>query len=227
MATLSGISQLAMGIISWISFLKVWASYRESGTPTLKYFAFFFAYFGTFQLTMALSLLPRSFTGAQLGAFYIFGHVFLYLSIAYYSRIPTYIWKPEWELKVFAVNLVLGGAITLVNILKWNMPEITGDIVVYHVPQIVGGMIGLLVAVNWIIGGTIFFGILAARRKGTERLKLSLIAVGMLLLSLAGPLHDLTRSVTMLAVADIVTTLGVVTLMAGIYVQNLYQPNRT
>ncbi|MDY6770748.1 MAG: hypothetical protein SV186_02185 [Candidatus Nanohaloarchaea archaeon] len=223
---LTGISQVFMGVIAWLSFARLWYSYREKQTPTLKYFAFFFAYFGTFQLTMALSLLPRSFTGAQLGAFYIFGHVFLYLSIAYYSRIPTYIWKPEWELKVFALNLLAGAAITVLNVMQWNKPEQVGSIIVWHVPKMIGLTIGVLDAVNWIIGGTIFFGILAWKETGRERVKLALLSVGMLLLTVSGPIHDLTTSVKMLALADLFTTLGVVTLMAGIYIGRLYQPEQ-
>ncbi|MDY6778439.1 MAG: hypothetical protein SVU32_07250, partial [Candidatus Nanohaloarchaea archaeon] len=161
---------------------------------------------GVFQLIMGLSVLQLHFNPYQLGAFYIFGHVFLYLSIAYYSRIPTHIWRPDWEIPVFGINLLAGAGITLINIVKWNQPVIKHGVIIWNVPMPVGPLIGLLVVANFIFGGLIFFSKLALDRSGVERYKLLLIALGLTLMSIAGPIHDNTTSLKMLAAADVLTT---------------------
>lgn len=221
--TWSYASWIGLGILAWLCFAKLWLSYRESGVTTVKYFGIFFAHMGLFFVIMGLpAAIPGSLTPEQLGAFYIFGHIFLYSGFAYYSRIPLYIWKPEWEMKGFALNLVAGAVITYVNLIYWNTPELADPITILHVQDPVGPMIGILAIANWIIGGTLLFGKMALNETGTERIKLFLLAAGLLMISIAGPLHDLTTSFQMLVAADVFTFLGILLLMAGIYFRTLF-----
>lgn len=225
MASISYLSWIAMGVLTWACFGRLWRTYRKKNVRSVLYLAKAFAHFGTFFLIMGLpGILPLSLSGTQLGAFYIFGHVFLYISLAYTSRIAFYIWKPEWELYAFAVNLLAGAAITLVNILTWNTPEIVNGIVRLNVNDPVGPLIGIIVLLNWIGLGTLFYGYLAMQQHGIERTKLLLLAAGFLLLTVAGPLHDNTTSINMLIAADVFTFLGVLLLMGGVYFKKLFSP---
>lgn len=217
-------SAIAMAIICWACFAQLWRSYRKEEVRTLRYFAYFFAHLGVFFGIMGMPAIFHgvTFSPEQLGAFYIFGHIFLYSSFAYYSRIPMYIWKPSWEMKVFGLNLVAGAIVTAVNIYYWNLPEIASGITLYNVQEPVGPMIGVLAILNWVVGGTYLFGKMALDRSGVERKKLVFLSMGLLLIALAGPIHDVSTSISMVLAADVLTLLGVATLMIGIYFKKIF-----
>lgn len=217
-------SWILMGLICWACFAQLWRSYREQEVRTLEYFAKFFAHLGLFFVIMGAPALFHgiSFSPEQLGAFYIFGHLFLYSSFAYYSRIPMYIWKPDWEMKVFGLNLVAGAIVTAVNIVYWNLPEISSGVTLLNVQDPVGPMIGVLAILNWVVGGTYLFGKMALSRSGAERKKLIFLSLGLLMISIAGPIHDVSTSVPMILAADILTLLSVALLMLGIYFKRIF-----
>lgn len=219
MLELSYLSWIFMGLIIWVCALRSWHSYLEEDVQTLRDLSVFFFHFGLFFVIMGLpGLLSLDFSADQLGAFYIFGHIFLYSSIAYYSRIPARILKPEWANSVFASNLILGAAITIVNFAYWPQPEVhSAGVTVLNVTGPIGPLIGIIAALNWIIGGTAFFSWRASKKQGKDRIKFLLVAVSFVFLSIAGPIHDNTTSIRMLIVGDVATFLGVLLMMAGVF----------
>jgi hypothetical protein len=219
MLELSYISWVFMGIIIWACSQRTWQSFRREEVITLRDLSVFFFHFGLFFVIMGLpGLLSLDLSSDQLGSFYIFGHIFLYSSIAYYSRIPTRILKPEWANRVFAINLILGGAITIVNLAYWPQPVVhSSGVTILNVVEPIGPLIGIFVALNWILGGTGFFAWRAMNKKGKKRLKLLLLAGSFIFLSVAGPMHDNTNSLQMLILADVATFLGVILMMAGVF----------
>lgn len=214
----SYISWFFMGILLWICSFYSWRSYQKEEVVTLRDLTSFFVHMGIFMVLMGLpGILPADFGSVQLGAFYVFGHIFLYSSIAYYSRIPVRILKPGFTDSVFALNLAAGVIITLITILLWPMPEIHQGIVMLNVPMPIGPMIGVMAILNWVLGGFAFFTWRAKENEGKARLKMVFTGFGLLLLAVGGPMHDHAMSVYMLAVADTITLLGVFSLMAGVF----------
>lgn len=219
MLQLSYLSWILIGLIVWACFYRSWKSYQSEDIETLRDFSLFFFHLGLFFVVMGLpGILSIEMSADQLGAFYIFGHIFLYASFAYYSRIPVRILKPEWTTRVFAANLILGAAVTILNFKLWPQPEVhASGVTALHVMAPIGPLIGVLAGLNWILGGTAFFSWRATKKKGKDRLKLLMVAASLVLLSIAGPLHDNTTSIQMLVIADVATLLGVLLMMAGVF----------
>lgn len=219
MFELSYLSWILMGLIIWACSYVSWRTYQKEEVTTLYDLSVFLLHFGLFFVIMGLpGALPGEFSADQLGAFYIFGHIFLYSGFAYYSKIPVRILKPAWTNRVFAANLLLGAALTLLNLTMWPQPEIhASGITILNIAAPVGAMIGVLAFFNWILGAVLFFGWRAMKKHGEGRQKFLLMSMAFLLLSIAGPMHDNTTSLEMLLASDAATFVGVILLMADIF----------
>ncbi len=199
---------LLMALVSAASFVKLYSTYRDEQIHTIKHLAIFFGFFSIFQLMLGVRyFLPISESITNL--IRTSSHIFLYVSLAYFSRIAMNIRKPEWERYVFGGVLATGLAAT--------------GLMVY-----VGDTITPLIAIPslavWLGMGTVFFGHLAMNRKGSERAKMALIAVGILFIAVAGPLHNLPiveEQLLALIVVESFTVVGTLLSMAGVYHDHL------
>lgn len=218
-STVTYSAHLFMGVLTTLAYFKLRRSYRETGTETLDYFSKFFGMFALFMGLMgAPMLVPESLSSVQLGAFYIFGQIFLGGALAYISLVPLDIWRPEWKKYGFWAIIVAWTGKTYLNFLYWTEPEIAGNIVLWNVGAPVGPIIGIFnVLVLTVLAGG-FFAKMAYERSGNDRYKFSLLAIGMLVITFGGPLHDNATSLMMYTVADILTVSGFVFVMSGLYI---------
>lgn len=218
---------IILSMVSFFCYQRVNTSYKEKNISSLKYFANFFLMFGIFLFTIGLPMLvPVSLSPMQLGAFYIFGHVFLYGAMVYFIQVPFSMSFPDYKKWAVRFNILFGTAITFVNIIYWNKPTTEGLITLLNVVGPVGPMIGVLVVLNWIFFGTFYFGNMAYRSRGTNRLKFSLLSIGFLLITIGGPLHDNAASLTQYMIADGLMTVALLLIFAGIYVKKILKPEK-
>jgi hypothetical protein len=223
-ATFTYGAHLFMGLLTLIAFFKLKQSYREQGTETLDYFAKFFGMFSMFMLIQGMPMLvPESLNPAQLGSFFIFGHIFLYASFAYLVMVPLHIYKPSLKKYGFWGSILGGAIITFVNTIYWTMPEISGNIVLWHVGFPVGPMIGILDIITMVLIAAVFFARLAWKNSGSTRTKFALLALGLVVITAGGPLHDNATSLQMYIIADILTLVGLLILFSGIYADKLHE----
>lgn len=217
--TLTYAAHLFMGVLTLLAYFKLRRSYQDSGAETVGYFSKFFGMFTLFMTFMgAPMLVPETLSSIQLGAFYIFGHIFLGGALAYLSLVPLNIWKPEWKEYIFYLILAVWGLKTFLNFIYWTEPEIVGNIVLWNVGAPIGPFVGI---VNGLImlglaGG--FFAKMAWERSGNDRYKFGLLALGMLVITLGGPLHDNATGLNMYLIADILTVSGFIFVMSGLYI---------
>jgi len=210
-------------LVSFAGYLKLRFTLRSSDNETLRHFKNFFGWFGVFQLFMAWPMfVPVVLSSVKLGAFYIFSHVFLYVSVAYLSLVPISIYRPEWKEKVFWLNIVAGGVISFVNIVYWTLPEIESNLLLYNVGAPVGPMIGVLVGLNMAVLAGGFFAKMAWDRSGEDRMKFVLLALGMFTMTVGGPLHDNASTFLMYVVADVLISVSILLILSGLYVSWVY-----
>ncbi len=223
-STVTYLLHLVMGVMTTAAFFKLRRSYRDNGAETLHHFSRFFGMFSLFMYLQGLPfLVPQDLSSVQLGAFFIFGHIFLYASLAYLALVPLSIWRPEWKKFGFWGNVVAGAVVTFVNVLFWTKPTIEGGIVLFNVGAPVGPLIGIVDIVTMILLAGVFFAKMAYERSGTDRSKFLLLALGMLVITAGGPLHDNATNLMMYVVADILTISGFVFVMSGLYVDWIYE----
>lgn len=218
-STVTYAAHLLMGVFTTLAYFKLRNSYRETGTETLDYFSKFFGMFSLFMVVMgAPMLVPEALSRVQLGAFYIFGQIFLGGALAYLSLVPLHIWKPNWKKYAFWSIYAVWAGKTWLNFIFWTKPEIAGNIVLWNVGAPIGPIIGIfnLVVLTVLAGG--FFAKMAWERSGNDRYKFGLLALGMLVITIGGPLHDNATNLLMYTVADILTVSGFVFVMSGLYI---------
>lgn len=223
MVNLTWLSHFLMSIVTFFCFYRLKKSLGNREIQSTRYFMDFFLNMTFFYFLIGLPLFLGNLSSFTMGAFYIAGHIFLYIALSFYIRLPLSIIKPEWEKKGFYTGLGIGAAITLTNIVFWNYPTIKetawGTITLLHVKPPVGPMIGLFAGLSLLVGGSIFFGWMSYKSDGIDRVKHALLSFAFLLLTVAGPLHDNTTSLNMLLFADGAFSLGIVLLMVGIYLK--------
>lgn len=222
-STWTYLAQFFMGFVSLLAYWKLRSSFRESGVETLGYFSRFFGLFALFMFVMgAPFLVPEVLSGVQLGAFYIFGHLFLYGSLAFLVLVPLQIYRPGLKVYGFWLTLLGGGVVSFVNVLFWNRPVVEKGVVLNNVGFPVGPLIGVLVALTMLSAG-VFFVKQAWSRSGLDRWKFLFLALGMVLITVGGPLHDNAVSVWGYVVADVLTVAGLLFTLSGVYVEWVFE----
>lgn len=217
-------AHLVMAALTTLAYFKLRKSYRDSGAETLNYFSKFFGMFSLFMYVQGMPfLIPQALSSVKLGAFFMFGHLFLFAALAYLALVPLHIWRPGLKKYGFWGNILAGGVVTLVNSLYWTKPTIEGGIVLFNVVPPVGPLIGVVDVVTMILLAGALFVRLAWERSGAERSKFLLLALGMLVITVGGPLHDNATSLMMYSVADVMTLFGIGFIMSGLYIDWVYE----
>lgn len=228
---LTGISHLLDGLVFiWIA-LKLNKAMREDGAKDLsqKYFMGFFASTGIFQVLMGLPhfLLYKSselFPQAMAWA-YIDGHIFLYLALALTISVPLQLYFPsQQKLKtlIFSFFLIFGTVITFLNILNPNTPvfDANSGITFLNASPLIGKLIPIIAILSWVPAGVIFiYKGIKARHDRLVFVRSMLLGVGLLMLVVFGPLHDIATTASQYLVADIFTMVGFLTMASGVFYQ--------
>lgn len=197
---------LMMAGISLVLFLRFWKTSKEKDIYTIKTLSNFFAFYALFQLVLGAPILYSGLSQIQVTAFEIFAHISMFISLAYLSRIATYIHKPEWENYVFGGILAYGAIAMHLMFQQWN------TIVPLIAPPALLVMVGL---------GTLVFYNMAKERSGVKRTKMILIGTGFLIIAISGPLHGAAQTSMQLAVVEAFTIIGTLAVAAGVYWKEL------
>lgn len=208
---ISNIGSLIMAFVTGLISLKFWRTIQEDDIHTIEMLYKSFGFFSIFQLVLGSRLFYSSLGSTQNTGILIFAHMFLYISLAYFSRIATYIYKPEWTDYVFGGVLLAGAGAMHVMIASWAQV-----VPVIAIPS-------LLV---WIGLGTVVFLNMARSSEGIERKKLILMAVGFLVLAISGPLHGAASNAAQYMIIEALTVLSVLVIFAGVYYGKLLRKDQ-
>jgi hypothetical protein len=202
------VGSILMALVATAGFYKLYTTYKENNVHSIKNLAIFFGFFAVFQFVLGIRyFLPLSeVVQARMWAF---SHIFLYISLAYFSRIAIYIVKPEWEKWIFRGILAYGVVATAYMIAVANT---------------VTPLIAIPALAVWLVLGTGFFLRLAWKSEGVKRLKMILISAGIFLIALAGPLHNIPvveQNALPMIVVEFLTVLGTIVAITGVYYDHL------
>lgn len=227
---ISGVSLAFDSLFSLMAFLFISQRIRSSQTPvteSVRYLRTFFAYFTGFFILMGLPhllLFNNDMAFAEAMAWgYTVGHVLLFISLTYLAGMTLAI-IPAWS-KYDKAIVIIGSVLNIVITLLETIYMIFGtyrpyfdyqnQVTVFNAPVIVGVLITLYVLFAF-LPPAVLFTVSAIKSRGPKRRRAALLAAGMSLIILAGPLHDTARSWQTFLVADIFTGLATCLLAAGI-----------
>ena len=195
----------------------VWQSVRYMH----KFFLHMMIFFAIMSIPYLWTNNPTWFSVSAAWA-YVVGHVFMYLSLMYVSRmtfslIPRLSTYDKPLTAVWLVAIVLQTAFNAKTMIWGVQPtyDYRLHLTEFHTYTGVGIVLGLMAAIAF-VPTIILFTTNAIRARGVERVKPALLSVGFFLITTAGPLHDNARSAQQYALADIFTTLGMVVVLSGI-----------
>ena len=200
------LGSLLMSLISLISYSKLTETFVERKVHSIKMFSMFFLFYGIFQLLLGSRIIMSQGDAIYLCST-IAAHAFLYLSIAYFSRIGMYIIKPAWEKRVFWLNIAVG-------IFATAYMCFAGSIIV--------PMTAIPAILNWIGLGTAVFFWMGWRSEGTERYKMFWMGIGIFLVAVSGPLHNAVSGFVGLGVVESLTIAGTLLMLMGVYYEDLF-----
>lgn len=209
--TASNIGALLMSAVAFTAFAKLYRTYREENIHTVGFLGYFFGIFGIFQLMIGLRLLLNNILGSATVYWYITAHLFLFISLGYFSRMSAYLVKPEWEKKLFYANIGVGTIFT--GFMLYQGTPITP-------------LIALPSVLNWIGLGTFVFLYLGKKEEGLERKKMWLLSAGFLAIALSGPLHNIVKTGIARLAINILTVGGTALTLLGVYLKEIINPRK-
>ncbi|MFB6203173.1 MAG: hypothetical protein ABEK01_01635 [Candidatus Nanohaloarchaea archaeon] len=223
------------GTIALLCFLRLWTVYRREGAESHRYFAKFFLFYGLFFITIALPAYIgglrnfgvadaawTTFSTDSLLLFFIAGQGFFLAALAYFSQVPLHIIRPEWKEKVFRLNLGMIFVILPVNLLFFSMPAEEGFAAISTLSLPMAPVFGLLL-LGQMVPGILLFGKMAYDRSGTDRMKMALLSVGLLILTVSGPMHSIVSEPGLFILASGFTITGTLTTFAGVYLNRVME----
>ena len=222
---LSALNWLLIGFITaWVA-LRLFSSDRKDSQ--LNTFNLFFILFSLFISIMAFAhfplFLPHSTANHELFSKimhwgYAVGHIFLYLALAVFVRLPLNWASPRLKNLGSAFFLLLGGLTTVLNFLMPSLPEFSHatGVTLLNVNPLVGKLVALNVVLAW-VPSAIYFIVKGARsREKIIRRRALLLGTGLLIATIGGPLHDISQQAIMFFIADVVVLAGIVILASGV-----------
>lgn len=213
-------------LIAWatIGYRIKHLGYHAIGT--VHYIRHYFLYFAIFNAFMSLPCLfvylDPSLFPAAMGWGYAVGNVFLLIALSYLSIMQVKIvpqWgRFEWLVKFLwiSVNIVL----TILNI--WfialhNQPtfnNMTG-LTQFHIPAFVTPILGI-VSLSAYLPGIVLFVMSSMKQLPGRRLRPILLAIGMFLIMIFGPLHAAASVWQVFLAADILNIVSLIFLAGGV-----------
>jgi hypothetical protein len=185
----------------------------------------FFLFMGIFFAIMAapnvyVTLDPAKFPLAMAWG-YVVGHIFLYLAFITIAKMICTI-VPRLASKeplITVVGSVFTVAITIVNAVTmiWGTQptyNYARHLIEYNASPLVGASIGILGLLTILPAAVLFF--VNAVKNPARRTRSLLLAVGFLLITTAGPLHDVARTWQLYMAADIFSIIGIILVGAGV-----------
>lgn len=213
---------LIVGIISLLVAERL--RIRQKGEISVRSIRDFQLFFFNFSIFMFFMALPGLFFNDVhryqqwiVPTFWI-GHIFLYISLAYFIRIPLFWINPIWINYGFSFVILLGSITTAVNIwLPISADILPSGTTYWHIDIVLGILIATNVALGLLPAGIYFIYRGFLDTDMVIKTQTLLIGVGLIILFLGGPLHDVVKTPLLFFLTDIMFSLGVVLIALGVF----------
>lgn len=190
--------------LAWLFFFYKLSKNKSSNNDFVKYFKGYSLFFGLFFLTFSIPSILISDNATLLGIFYLIGHVFCYIGLAFLIRISYLLAKPgSSSLGAFIIFLIAGACVTLLNIVYFNYPYVKDNVMQWDQAPQVAAAIGLLSVIAFLPVAILFIKEAVTHPKNRKRY--GLIAAAFIVTIICGPLHDASGSALVLMIADLLS----------------------
>lgn len=227
MFTITSISTGITALFFLAAGLSTFTSWKKRKEPLFKFFFLFFLFFGIQQIFFSLGtgVFSKNPTASNLA--WVIAHVFMFLAISNFIRFPMQIRYPQSEKIVFKLALIAStiGAI----ILFYKLPEVKpflleNGVFNWIVPSLSGAVIGIFTSVCLLFSSGIF---IAEGRRSPDKIikaKSYLIAIGILIFLIGGPIHNFVKTPLLNFIADFSLILGSLFMLSGVYLSRIFEP---
>lgn len=195
---------LLMGVASLIGGILLWQRFKVKDIDTTRNLSKFLLSFGVFQLIIGIPTVIESSIGLEL--FRIFGHIFLFISLAYFSTFALEFTRPEWKNFAFTSNLIIGGLSMLFF---------------FSYGEIVYPIIAVIAFANWGGLGALPFFYLSFQKDDYNRWKFIIVGLGFLALSILEPLTNLSTNRVETILLETFTIVSVLIIVGGSYFEDV------
>lgn len=189
----------------------------------------FFLLFGIFYFFLSIPFYALYFDPEQFGIAmavgFTIGHGFLFAAMTQTLRLTTTIvprlyGKERTATIIGALAVVWIFVVATITMVFGNHPvyDYAQHIVDYQQEPILANTIAAGAFIAWVPLGILFL-INAIKSHGWQRLRSSLLGVGFLLLTVAGPMHGLATNYQQFLFADLVTIISLVMIGTGIVIK--------
>ncbi len=154
----------------------------------------------------------------DMNLYYAIAHIFLYIGFSFLVVlvVDTFNILKKYEWIIFILGLIFGTIISIVNFTHQGNAhlDLLQGIVVFNPPQIIGILIGIFSILSLGLSGFIFFRY-GLKLSGIARKRSLIIALGILLLMIAGPMNDNVSTPSLALVAFVLSSIANITLGIG------------
>lgn len=212
-----------------ITILCFWIAYRirrqvvsEHATEQIQDFIYFFFLMGLFFLFLAapgITLLPYPDSYGPAAAWgYRLAHIFLYIAIAYFVRIPLSWYKPSLKNAASIAAIVLGiiaTGIALRSAIQITLLE--SGITIWNPDPLLGFLIIAISLLGWVPAGAYFIYKAISFDERVNRIRSLLLGIGILLMVAGGPFHNITQDSLVIFIGDLILLVGTAVIALGVF----------
>ena len=147
----------------------------------------------------------------DMNLYYAIAHIFLYIGFSFLVVlvVDTFNILKKYKWIIFTISLIFGTIISIVNFTHQGNAhlDLLQEIVVFHPPRVIGVLIGIFSIFSLGLSGFIFlkYGL---KLSGFARKRSLIIALGILLLMIAGPMNDNVSTSSLALVAFILSSVA-------------------
>ena len=209
-------------ICVFISLKLIYNLFNKGKSSFTTYFLMFFLSFSLFFIFFVTPFFLYhgnvALFNKDMNLYYAIAHIFLYIGFSFLVVlvVDTFgIWK-KYKWVIFTLGLVFGTIISIVNFTHQGNArlDLLQKIVVFNPPKVIGVLIGIFSILSLGLSGFIFlrYGL---KLSGFARKRSLIIALGILLLMIAGPMNDNVSTASLALVAFILSSIANITLGIG------------
>ncbi|HSX02232.1 MAG TPA: hypothetical protein VLI05_02855 [Candidatus Saccharimonadia bacterium] len=226
---LTGISQLLDCIFLFVAWSLVGQRLKQAGDQAIITVGHIYRYFGYFVLFNIFMTLPYAvlylrpdWFPAAMGWGYVVANIFLVISLSHLSRMVAQM-VPQWSSKEplihglwVVINVVLTGLnVVYVAILAQPGYDNASGVTRFHIPGGLGATLGMISLLAY-LPALVLFVMNAVKGHGDQRRRSILLAAGMLLIMVVGPLHAVAANWEVFLLADALNVVSLVLLAGGV-----------
>ncbi len=222
MATISIISMALITIIMGTGGAFIYSSFIKSKDRVYLYFSLSFFGFSIMHFFLTLGAYFSGINSEIAGMMYQISHVILFLAIALFLRVPLKIILPKMEKKIFIFVLILAIPASFLLFSELPLPVATDQgLTAWNIPDQIAAVVGTFASLM-LLSAVFLFALSAKKSKDLVLKKRGIImAVGVLILFTAGPAHNVAQSFKAKLLADVLTPVGAIIMLYGIYYPRL------